>query len=72
MKVNRDRLWDKLHEVGGIGAVPEGGISRFAWTPEYQEACQLLMGWMEELGLKVRMMWIPAAIKRLGKRCGAQ
>ena len=51
MKVNRDRLWDKLHEVGGIGAVPEGGISRFAWTPEYQEACQLLMGWMEVLGL---------------------
>lgn len=55
MRVNRDRLWDKQHEVGGIGAVPEGGISRFAWTPEYKEACQLLMGWMEELGLKVRM-----------------
>jgi len=55
MRVNRDRLWDKQHEVGAIGAVPEGGISRFAWTPEYKKACELLMGWMEEIGLEVRM-----------------
>ena len=41
MRVNRDRLWNRQQEVGAIGAVPEGGISRFAWTPEYKEACRL-------------------------------
>lgn len=55
MRVNRDRLWNRQQEVGAIGAVPEGGISRFAWTPEYKEACGLLMKWMEQLGLDVRM-----------------
>ncbi|MCI9162364.1 MAG: M20 family metallo-hydrolase [Lachnospiraceae bacterium] len=55
MRINRERLWEKQHEVGAIGAVKEGGVSRFAWTPEYKEACGKLMGWMEEIGLEVRM-----------------
>lgn len=55
MRANRDRLWSRQHEVGAIGAVPEGGISRFAWTPEYKEASELLMKWMRELELEVRM-----------------
>lgn len=46
MRINRERLWEKQHEVGAIGAVKEGGVSRFAWTPEYKEACGKLMGWM--------------------------
>ncbi len=55
MRINRDRLWDRQHEVGAVGKVPEGGISRFAWTPEYKIACEMLMNWMRELGLSVRM-----------------
>lgn len=55
MKVNAKRLWERLQEVGSIGADPRGGISRFAWTPEYRQACELLMQWMREAGLTVRM-----------------
>lgn len=55
MRVNKDRLWNRQQEVGEIGADPKGGISRFAWTPEYTEASKLLISWMEEAGLKVRI-----------------
>ncbi len=55
MRINRERLWKKQHETGAIGAVKEGGISRFAWTPEYKRACENLMEQMREIGLEVRM-----------------
>ena len=55
LEINRERLWKRLQYVGGIGADPRGGISRFAGTPAYREACQVLMRWMREAGLTVRM-----------------
>ncbi|WP_276952102.1 M20 family metallo-hydrolase [Enterocloster lavalensis] len=55
MRINRERLWTRLQSLGGVGSDPQGGVSRFAWTPEYREACRILMGWMEEAGLTVRM-----------------
>lgn len=55
MKVNAQRLWDRQQQVGSIGADPKGGISRFAWTPEYRQACELLIEWMHKAGLKVRI-----------------
>ena len=55
MKINSERLWQRLQTVGEIGADPRGGISRFAWTKEYREACILLMQWMKDSGLKPRM-----------------
>ncbi len=55
MKVNKERLWERLNELGSIGADPRGGISRFSWTPSYKEACVKLIEIMESIGLKVRM-----------------
>lgn len=55
MRINRERLWKRQNQIGQIGAVPEGGVSRFAWTKEYKQACQLLIQWMEEAGLKVHI-----------------
>lgn len=55
MNINADRLWEREQEVGEYGRDPRGGISRFAWTPEYREAAVLLMKWMEDAGLKVRV-----------------
>lgn len=52
--INSKRLWERLHEIGGIGADPAGGISRFSWTPEYREASLLLMKYMEDMGMTVR------------------
>ncbi|MEY8338072.1 M20 family metallo-hydrolase [Lachnospiraceae bacterium 62-35] len=55
MKVNKNRLWNYLQEIGSIGADPRGGISRLSWTPAYKEACIRLTTFMEKIGLKVHM-----------------
>lgn len=55
LEINKQRLWNRLQELGSIGADRRGGVSRYAWTPEYKEACELLIKWMEEAGLTVRM-----------------
>lgn len=55
MKINAQRLWEREQEVGEYGRDPRGGISRFAWTPEYREAAVLLIKWMKEAGLSVRI-----------------
>lgn len=53
-KINSERLWKRLHEIGGIGADPRGGISRFSWTEESKQAQILLTKYMEDIGLQVR------------------
>lgn len=53
--INAERLWQREMEVGEFGRDVRGGISRFAWTPEYREAALLLIQWMKEAGLKVRV-----------------
>lgn len=53
--INAERLWQREMEVGEFGRDPKGGISRFAWTPEYREAALLLIRWMEDAGLEVRV-----------------
>lgn len=55
MNVNSERLWQRLNQIGSIGADPRGGISRFSWTPAYKEACVQLTALMERAGLRVRM-----------------
>lgn len=55
LNINKERLWNREQEVGEFGRDPRGGISRFAWTPEYKEAAQLLIKWMNEAGLQVRI-----------------
>ena len=55
MSINAERLWNREQELGHIGADPQGGISRFAWTPEYRQAVELLSKWMKEAGMTVRM-----------------
>lgn len=53
--MNADRLWSRENELGHIGDDPQGGVSRFAWTPEYRRAVNLLSAWMREAGMTVRM-----------------
>jgi allantoate deiminase len=55
MNINAERLWKREQEIGEYGHDPRGGISRFAWTTEYREAALLLIKWMEEIGLKVKV-----------------
>lgn len=55
MKINTERLWAREQEIGEYGRDPRGGISRFAWSKEYREGALLLIKWMEEAGLAVRI-----------------
>ncbi|HCJ56849.1 MAG TPA: Zn-dependent hydrolase [Clostridiaceae bacterium] len=55
MNINKERLWNRIQELGLIGADPEGGVSRFAFSPEDKKASKLVMTWMKEAGLKVRV-----------------
>ena len=55
MNINRERLWNREQEIGEFGRDPRGGISRFAWTPEYRKASLLLIKWMKEAGLTIRI-----------------
>lgn len=55
MKINAQRMWNRLQRIEGIGADSQGGISRFAWTPEYRIACEELIKLMERIGLTIRM-----------------
>lgn len=55
MFINADRIWKREKEIGQIGSEPGGGVSRFAWTPEYKHAVELLSIWMKEAGMVVRM-----------------
>ena len=47
-------LLHRLEELAKIGATPEGGVTRRAFTPEDVSGRELVVKWMEESGLEVR------------------
>lgn len=54
IQVNADRIWDRIQKIGCIGKDKDGGISRFAFSPEDRQAILLLKSWIEQIGLKFR------------------
>ncbi len=54
-KVDEDRLWRRLMELGRLGATDNGGVCRLALTAEEIEARHLLIGWARDIGLSVTM-----------------
>lgn len=69
MKTDKERLWLRLQTIGGIGSDPKGGISRFAWTPEYRKACLELISLAEQYGISTRMDTVGNLYFRLEGRC---
>ncbi|HEY66330.1 MAG TPA: Zn-dependent hydrolase [Caldilineae bacterium] len=69
MCVQQDRLIHRLNALGEIGATPEGGVTRLAYTPAYRQAEELVRTWMEEAGLNTR---IDAVGNLIGRREGRQ
>lgn len=61
--INFSRLKRRLNSLARIGAAPDGGITRLAYTPEDAEARQLVTAWMREAGLHI-------CIDRLGSIYG--
>jgi beta-ureidopropionase / N-carbamoyl-L-amino-acid hydrolase len=53
LKINGERLWASLMELGRIGATPKGGVCRLAASDLDGEARRLFIGWCEEAGCAV-------------------
>ncbi|PRO67200.1 Zn-dependent hydrolase [Alkalicoccus urumqiensis] len=51
--VDGRRLAERLTALSEIGKTEAGGCRRIAFSPEEQQAKELVMGWMEEAGLQV-------------------
>ena len=53
MRVNGERLMQRLMDLATISPIPGGGSSRLALTDEDAAGRDLVVGWMKELGLEV-------------------
>lgn len=53
LRVNGDRLWSALMEIGEIGGTPGGGCRRLALSEEDGRARDLFREWAEEAGCTV-------------------
>lgn len=67
LRVNGDRLNRSIFQLAEIGKLPNGGISRVAFTIEDQLARQLIQSWMQEAGMTIR---IDAAGNIIGRYAG--
>lgn len=54
MKINKERLWNTLMELGRIGDSSDGGCRRLALSQEEGQARALLRSWAAELDLSCR------------------
>ena len=52
-RINGDRLWDSIMEMGRHGALPNGGCRRLALTREDQVGRDLFVRWAKEAGCAV-------------------
>jgi len=53
MRVNGERLMQRLMELATISPIPGGGSCRLALTDEDAAGRDLVVGWMKELGLEI-------------------
>jgi allantoate deiminase/N-carbamoyl-L-amino-acid hydrolase len=55
MEYRVDRVRERIDKLAGSARTPEGGVTRLSYTPAYHEAMELVRGFMEEAGMKVRI-----------------
>ena len=56
MRINIERLWLRLAELAEIGEIPLTlGSSRLALTPEDRDARDLVVTWMQDLGMEIKI-----------------
>jgi len=53
LRIDGDRLMDRIFRLGQVGALDGGGVCRLALTDADREGRDLVVGWMKELGLEV-------------------
>ena len=64
---NAERMQQRIQTLSRFGANPQGGVSRIAFSKADIEARELIKGWMEQIGLEVR---IDTAGNIIGRREG--
>ncbi len=67
MKVDAERLWARVEELGAIGATADGGVSRIGYSAEETAAMERVGRWMTSAGLGVH--YDPAG-NLIGRRAG--
>ncbi len=55
VRINGPRLVESIAQLAQIGATPEGGAQRLAFTDADRRGRELVRSWMEEAGLEVRV-----------------
>jgi len=55
MQINSARFLSRLEELNRIGRTAAGGVTRLAFSPEDRQANDLVIDWMQEAGLTVRI-----------------
>ena len=55
LKINADRLNNRLLRMATIGGLPSGGVKRLTLSQEDKAARNLFTEWLEELGLGVHV-----------------
>jgi N-carbamoyl-L-amino-acid hydrolase len=55
VRVNGQRLWDSLMEMGKIGGTPKGGCKRLTLTDVDKQGRELFRSWCETAGLTVKI-----------------
>ena len=53
LTVNGDRLLSMIHQLAQVGALPNGGVQRLAFSPEDGRARALVRRWLVEAGMTV-------------------
>lgn len=53
LKVNFDRIKDRIKEVNQFGKSPDGGWARFSFSESYEAVIKLVTKYMEEAGMRV-------------------
>lgn len=55
LRIDIDRLMGRIRALGAVGALPGGGVSRLALSTDDRAGRDLVVGWMRDLGLEVRI-----------------
>jgi N-carbamoyl-L-amino-acid hydrolase len=55
LKVNKERLWESLMEMGRVGGLPNGGCRRLALTDEDKAGRDLFVTWCKLSGCEVEI-----------------
>lgn len=66
LRVNGERLQARLAALAEIGAIEGGGCARLALSDEDRDGRDLVVSWMRELGLDVRIDHIGNVVARFG------